>query len=465
MHNPAVEIEFERALETILMRVFHEKHPEKQAVPFSVAIAYSGGLDSTVLLHLVQRFSEKKRISLSAFHVHHGLNRQADAWRDHCQAVCVALGVHFDSRRVQVDLHSKDGIEADARSKRYAALGEMCQANRISLLLTAHHQDDQIETVLFHLMRGTGMAGLSGMDGVARVPGLIKGNPVFLGRPLLTLSRENLSRWAKENNLSWVEDDSNSDTKYTRNAIRHRLVPVMSDIFPGFQVRLARMARHVGTAQKLLNELGEEDLQVCRISEERLDLARTEGLEASRVENLLRCWLAENGIQIPSTAWFMQAKKQILDARPDAQICLPIDGKIIRKYRTILSIEKNGEKRTPPSDSFLLQWKGESSIWLKSWHGVLEFEESGTGMDADWLKENILRIDSYRGNAELKLVNRPTKKLKILCQEAGIPLWERRSLPLVFVGNDLVYVGGLGMSAKFIRKQGKCIRFKWKTFP
>lgn len=470
LQNLAVEIQFERALEAILMRVFHgQDHNHETSAntkegsgPVSVAVAYSGGLDSTVLLHLLWRYSKRNDISMFAFHVHHGLNRQADAWRDHCEEVCTALGIRFESRRVQVERHGKNGIEADARSKRYAALGDMCRKNGVILLLTAHHRDDQVETILFHLMRGTGMSGLSGMDSVICAPELLKDSAICLGRPLLSLSRENLSQWAGQNNLSHVEDDSNTDTDYTRNAIRHRMVPVMSDIFPGFQKRLTRMAEHVRLAHELLDRLGKEDLQACMISGNRLDLARTESFDIARMDNLLRCWFGENGVRIPSAAWFAQAKKQMLGARPDAQISLQTDGHVIRKYRTVLSVERNMEKRTVPSGMFHFRWDGESSVCLKSWHGVLAFEESETGFDSDWLKKHALRIGPYRGNAELKLLHRPTKKLKILCQEAGIPLWERLFLPLVFVGNELVYVGKLGPSAKFVRKGKKCIRFVWK---
>ena len=469
LQNLAVEIQFERALEAILMRVFHGQdlsaNAKEGSGSVSVAVAYSGGLDSTVLLHLLWRYSKQNDISVFAFHVHHGLNRQADAWHDHCEEVCTALGVRFESRRVQVDRHGKNGIEADARSKRYEALGDMCRKNGVVLLLTAHHQDDQVETILFHLMRGTGMSGLSGMDSLICAPELLKNSAIYLGRPLLSLSRENLSQWAGQNNLSHVEDDSNADTDYTRNAIRHRLVPVMSDIFPGFQKRLARMAEHVRSAQELLDKLGKEDLQACRISGNRLDLARTESFDIARTDNLLRCWLGENGIQIPSAAWFAQARKQILGARPDAQVSVQTGGHVIRKYRMVLSVEKNMEKRIVPSGTFHFRWNGESSVCLKSWHGVLEFEESETGFDRDWLGKSDLRIAPYQGNAELKLLRRPTKKLKILCQETGIPLWERLFLPLVFVGNELVYVGRLGPSAKFVRDGKKCIRFAWKPLP
>lgn len=467
MQNSAVDIVFERALEAILMRVFHGKdskmHENAEGREhIRVAVAYSGGLDSTVLLHLMQRYASRRPVSLFAFHVHHGLNDYADTWQKHCESVCVGLGIPFESRRVQVNRHDKDGIEADARAKRYAALGEMCRENRVSLLLTAHHQDDQIETVLFHMMRGTGMAGLSGMAAISHAPDLLKDETICLGRPLLSVSRRSLTAWAEENALPFIEDDSNADTKYTRNAIRHQLVPVISDIFPGFQGRLARMTEHIRSAQDLLTGLAEADFQVCRISENALDLASACVSDTARLDNLLRYWLARNGIRIPSTAWFLQARKQMTDTREDAQICLEVDGYVIRKYRTVLSIEKDHAERVPPDKPFFLEWSGESSIWLESWHGWLEFEESETGFDMEWLKKNRMKIDSYRGNVKLKLVNRPAKKLKILCQEAGIPLWERRFLPLVFIGGELAYAGNLGQSSQFLSDCGKCIRLRWK---
>lgn len=465
MQNSVVDIVFERALEAILMRVFHGKIGEdaEKREHIRIAVAYSGGLDSTVLLHLMHHYASHKPISLFAFHVHHGLNDSADTWQSYCESVCAKLEVPFESSRVQVNQYGKSGIEADARAKRYVALGEMCRKNGVSLLLTAHHQDDQVETILFHMMRGSGMVGLSGMTAISHAPDLLKDDIICLGRPLLQLSRASLSAWAEEKTLSFIEDDSNFDTKYIRNAIRHRLVPVISDIFPGFQDRLARMAEHIRSAQNLLNGLAEADFQVCRIKENALDLARVDMTDTARLDNLLCYWLSRNGIRIPSTAWFLQARKQMTDTRKDAQICLEIDGYVIRKYRTILFIEKDLMEWLPPENPFFLEWKGESSIWLESWNGWLEFEESETGFDVEWLKKNRLRIDAYRGNARLKLVNRPAKKLKILCQEAGIPLWKRRFLPLVFIGDELIYAGGVGQAVKFACDHGKCIRLRWKS--
>ncbi len=464
-----VENTFERALDTILMRVFYNSENaslfsgggESSAVP-AIAIAYSGGLDSTVLLHCAHRFAAEKNIRLFAFHIHHGLNRKADAWLNHCEAACMEQGIRFESRKVRVDRGSGDGIEAEARSKRYAALGEMCRKNEVTLLLTAHHEDDQVETVLMHLMRGTGIAGLAGMDSVTQAPELLGDTKTWVGRPFLSLSREELASWAKAKNLSCVEDDSNNDTKYTRNAIRHRLIPVLSDMFPGFGNRLSRMAQHARSANKVLNETGRQDLEMCRISQNALDLVKAGKLGPDRMDNLFRCWLIENGIRIPSASWYRQAKKQIVDSRADAQVDLPLKGYVLRKYRNRVFLEKNDKKRMKPLTSCFIRWNGERSTRLEPWYGTLFFEECENGLDSEWLKNSILRIDPYRGNAQLKLHKRPTKKLKILYQEAGIPLWERAFLPLIYMEDELVFAGGLGQSARHAGSGEKCVRFRWE---
>lgn len=171
-----------------------------------------------------------------------------DDWLAHCENECIRLGVSFDSQRVQIDPQSGDGIEAEAREKRYRALGEMCRKHDIPLLLTAHHEDDQVETVLLQLMRGTGVAGLSGMEASSHSPELLGDETLFLGRPLLSVSRKELASWLVEAGITHIDDDSNDDVAYTRNAIRHRLVPVLEDLFPGFQKRLFRTAQHAGSA-------------------------------------------------------------------------------------------------------------------------------------------------------------------------------------------------------------------------
>ncbi len=470
MHNPVVEKEFERALEAILARVFRMEDAS-DAVPLflpesltnaRIAVAYSGGLDSSVLLHLAHRFAVENGCALFAFHVHHGLNPFADDWLAHCEKECKRLGVSFNGRRVKIDRENGDGIEAEAREKRYFALGEMCREHDIPLLLTAHHEDDQVETVLLQLMRGAGVAGLSGMEASSRSPELLGDEKLVLGRPLLSVSRKGLASWLMEAGISHIDDDSNDDITYTRNAIRHRLVPVLEDLFPGFQKRLTRTAQHAGSAQRLLEGMARKDLETCASGENKLDLEKMRSLNQDRIDNLLRYWLAMNGVRMPSTSWLLQAKQQLMEAREDAQIDLILDGYTIRRYRQSISLGKTVESTGNQPHPLEIQWHGENTFRLHQWRGTLHFEESETGFDIDWLQRRKLKIEPYGGSARLKLAGRPTKTLKALCQEQGIPSWERQFLPLIFFEDDLVYAAGIGISASHLKKNGKCVQIRWE---
>src|SRR5690606_38645747 len=202
----------ERALKDCLARVCFSAEPP------AVAVAYSGGLDSSILLHLLHRYSQTHPLKIFAFHVHHGLNVLADSWLQHCEQVAHSYGVTFAARKVQVDARSGLGVEEAARQARYAALGDLCREHGAPLLLTAHHADDQAETVLMQLLRGAGLPGLSGMPGFSDQHALAG---VALGRPLLGVSRAMLEAEVARLGLPHVHDDSNDDVIYRRNAIRH----------------------------------------------------------------------------------------------------------------------------------------------------------------------------------------------------------------------------------------------------
>ncbi len=463
-----LENEFERALESVLVRVFSmekdigiSSRKTIWADMPQLAVAYSGGLDSTVLLTLSSRLAEKKGFPLLAFHIHHGLNRDADAWLEHCRKTCAERNIGFDSRKVFVSRQSGRGIEAEARRQRYIALNALCREHGVELLLTAHHQDDQVETVLLQLMRGTGIAGMAGMAPVAPMPESSQENR-YLGRPLLSFSRERLAQWAAAESLAHVEDDSNSDVHYTRNAVRHELVPVLERIFPGFGKRLEQTAQHMRLALDILNHTGMQDLQACITETGALDIAKASACDTGRMDNLLRCWLMANGLKIPSVAWFEQMKRQLFHARPDASVELLLDGKIIRRYRTEVMVGTRSGEESPCTDIVNLRWNGERFLDLDGWRGRLVFELGNDGIDAEWLKKQVLQVRPYCGNAMLKLPKRPTRKLKLLCQDAGIAPWQRMKMPLVYIGDTLVFAAILGQSAKYAVKGEKGIRLRWE---
>jgi tRNA(Ile)-lysidine synthase len=437
----------------------------------AIAVACSGGLDSMVLLHAASGWAREHGVSLFAFHVHHGLSRNADEWLAHCERSAAQLGAAFDARRVTVE-KGKSGVEQAARKLRYAALGEMCRSHGVGLLLTGHHLDDQAETVLLQLLRGSGPAGLSGMDTANRAAKLLGDADVMIARPLLSLNRAELEKYARLQDIDWVDDESNLDPRYTRNALRHQVMPALAQAFPGFQQRIARSAAHAQSAQRLLDQLAAQDLAAC-LSGDALSLLRLRELDTDRIHNLMRYWFGTRGISMPSTAWLEQMVAQALEARESAQLRVTHPDCEIRRHRDHLHITP----RLPdlpgmrdPDDIGVIdregqafRWNGEAQIAFPDYGGVLHFEPADEGFDADWLRAQQLVIDFRKGGERLKpAANRPTRGLKAHYQALGVPAWERERLPVVSSGYDLLFAAGIGMDCRHVRT-GPAIRLRWET--
>lgn len=440
--------------------------------PSRLAVALSGGLDSMVLLHLAEGAARAAGLPLFAFHVHHGLSPNADAWRAHCAASAAALGVPFDHRDVTVE-KGRSGVEAAARKQRYAALGEMCRAHRVDLLLTAHHLDDQAETVLLQLLRGSGPAGLSGMDAANRAPGLLGDERLVMARPLLGAARAELEALALEKGVSWVEDESNSDPRYARNALRSQVMPALAQAFPGFQRRVARSGAHAQSAQRLLDELAAQDLAACLV-DDGIDLARLRLLSADRINNMMRHWFSVRRLGMPSTAWMEQMVAQLLSAREDAQPLVSHPEVDARRHRDRLYlVPKQPELaglRDPDDEGVIVKhaqafsWRGETSIAFPDYGGVLHFDIAERGLDPAWLRGRELAIDFRKGGERLKLApNRPTRGLKQLFQAADVPVWERSRLPIVSSGFDLLFAAGLGMDCRHVLDGEGRIALRWQA--
>jgi tRNA(Ile)-lysidine synthase len=443
--------------------------------PTSMAVALSGGLDSMALLRLAHDWAGQQGIALHAFHVDHGLSPHADAWLAHCASACAALGIAFDVRRVTVE-KGKSGIEAAARKLRYAALGEMCRAHGATLLLTAHHLDDQAETVLLQLLRGAGPAGLSGMDTANRAPGLLGDPDLVMARPLLAVSRAELEAFARQENIAWVEDESNLDARYARNALRHTVMPALAEAFPGFQQRIARSAAHAASSQRLLDELAAQDLAAC-LHGEAVDLARLQSFSRERVDNLLRHLFAQRGLAMPSTAWLGEMVAQLFSARDDAQLKVTHPACHIRRHRGKLHITPRlpelAGMRDPDDIGVLdkpgqgFRWKGEGSIAFPAYGGVLHFEPADTGFDPAWLRAQALTIDFRKGGERLKPApNRPTRSLKQHYQALGVPSWERERAPVVATDRALLFAAGIGMDCRYQGEgRGERIALRWEPNP
>jgi tRNA(Ile)-lysidine synthase len=470
---------FAHALEAVFQRVSQpdfqlDSQPDPEPLA-GMAIALSGGLDSSALLHLAHDYAQRKGIALHAFHIHHGISGNADDWLAHCERACADLGVAFEARRVTLHNAAASGTEEAARKSRYAALGALCREHGVKLLLTAHHLDDQAETVLLQLLRGSGTAGLSGMDAANAAPELLANPELVMARPLLAASRKQMADYVAAHGITHIDDESNRDPRFARNALRHQVMPALAAAFPGFQQRFARSAQHAQSAQRLLIELATQDLADC-LDGECLDVNKLRLLSADRSYNLLRYWFGTRGLRMPSTAWLAEMLAQLLEARADAQLLVTHPDCHVRRHRERLyltpkladlaGLRDDGDDGRP-GQGFL--WRGEAQIAFPAYGGVLYFDavadEAEQGIAAAWLREQALTIDFRKGGERLKpAANRPTRSLKYQYQASGVPAWERERLPIVWAGKQLLFAAGVGLDCHCLSGDAAGrIRLRWVT--
>lgn len=431
----------------------------------ALAVAYSGGLDSAALLHLANTYASANGIALFAFHIHHGLSPNADSWLTHCESECTRMGIKFDARRITLEGVDKDGTEQAARVGRYAALGELCRVHHVPVLLTAHHLDDQAETILLQMLRGSGMAGLSGMDRANTAPDLLGDPDLMIGRPLLEVPRTALEQFVARCDIRHVVDESNADVRYARNALRHNVMPVLGEFFPGFQRRIVRTARHAQSAHRLLNDLARQDFAVC-CEGECIRIDSLVQFNTDRIDNILRYWFALRGVRMPSTAWLSEMREQLLGAREDAQLRVThADCEIRRHHGRIFMTPRRADSAAILPVAF--RWQGERQIDLPDYAGTLYFDMVEQGIDPAWLREQNLVMRYRHGGEKLKPAqNRPTKSLKHHYQALNIPAWERQRLPLITVGNGLLFAAGIGLNwREFPLGEGQGISLRWEHFP
>lgn len=391
-------------------------------------IAFSGGLDSTVLLHLLAHLAKTRSLpTLSAIHVHHGLQTVADAWPDHCRAVCEALDVPLQIVRVQVQPGAS--LERAARDARYAAFDVVTLANEV--LLTAQHRDDQAETLLFRLLRGAGVRGLSGMP---RQRPLGKGH---LLRPMLDVTRAELEAYATEHQLIWIEDPSNQDRQFSRNYLRHQVFPVLTSRWPQAMATMARSAAHLSEAQGLLDELAQIDLsQACTVSEfdwlglPSLELTSLKNLSAARQRNALSHWL-ESLTRLPdSDHW--SGWEDLRDASGDARPIWRLEeGELHRAGGRIWWLSGSWLRGSPP----VAAWPEPALPLALPGNGVLTL----TGQ----IPDGPLQIRYREGGEVMELPGRGHRDLKRLLNERGVPPFVRGRLPLLFKGGQLLAVASL----------------------
>ncbi|WP_338844593.1 tRNA lysidine(34) synthetase TilS [Massilia sp. W12] len=437
--------------------------------PARLALGYSGGLDSCVLLALLSRWAESQaEIRLFAFHIHHGLSPHADAWLAHCEQSAQALGIGFATRRVCLSAPAlqAQGVEQAARQARYAALAQLCQEHEVAHLLLAHHQDDQAETFVLQALRGAGLAGLAGMaaqqrdsaDGLSRL------------RPLLPFSRSQLQAWAKAQGLRHIEDESNQDPAYARNALRLHFLPQLAQEFPAASACFARSAANLQQSLELLQEYTARDWAQLSASApahtRRLALADLFAMSPARRENLLRYWLGAHGQRMPSSAQSREIWRQSASQDPDAAVCITLESAQLRRYREHLYLTARLDLRAAAPPRLDFRWQGELRLDFPAWHGSLHFAPTHeAGFAQEWLRSQTLSLQTRMAQTgyQLKLWGRPRRSLRQHWQSAAVPPWERPWLPLLQSEAGLLYVGGIGMEAAHMGQGGARWLLRWQA--
>ena len=414
-----------------------------------VCVGLSGGLDSVVLLHLFAEHAEQSGRKVSALHVHHGLSPNADTWVKFCERLCANQGVALTVERVRVDSNATGGVEAAARMARYAAYA----ARPEPYIALAHHLDDQAETVLFQLLRGTGLKGIAAMP---EMRPLIGGKLVF--RPLLQQPRAALRAFAGSRGLRWIEDESNAQTLYDRNFLRLEVGPMLTERFPGWQDSLARFARHAGAAGELLDALALVDGAPARPG---LPLRLPAELSVDRRANALRAWLARNAVAMPSEARLAEMVRQLWEARDDARVRIEHAGVALVRHKGEALIERGLApaalaSATTPAQPWQVSWNQESDLELGPDRGVVHFDNAtGEGIRAA-LAAGPWCFRARSGGETIRLgADRPTRTLKNLLQERELPMWQRDNLPLLFHGDRLVWVPGVGIASDYACGEGE----------
>ncbi|NDV13079.1 tRNA lysidine(34) synthetase TilS [Crenobacter sp. HX-7-9] len=395
----------------------------------------SGGVDSMVLLHLLVAARETRGFALSAVHVHHGLSPHADAWAVHCERVCAAWQVPLRVRRVAVRIEGGQSLEAVARRERYRVYRE----STADAVVLAHHQDDLSETVLLQLLRGGGVRALAAM------PAWRQDGALALWRPLLARTRDELVAYAHMHGIEWVDDESNLDTRWRRNLLRHRVMPGLAEALPHYRAHLARSAQLAADAAAVLDEVAAADLAAC-LDGEALSVVNLLALSAPRQRELLRHWCASLGFGLPTPA-ALEAFRGALEAGHTGAVALELAGAALVHYRGRIHLLR---ERVLPACQELPPLACHQLLRCEA--GSLSIEPASPGLPLDWLSGGLsLRA---RTGGERLVQRAGTRAVKQLLQEAGMLPRLRGRWPLLYRGGELVAVPGVALSQAYQVEEG-----------
>jgi tRNA(Ile)-lysidine synthase len=412
-----------------------------------LCVGYSGGLDSTVLLHALAALPEVRARGLRAIHVHHGLHADADRWTAHCVDTCAALGVPLALDRVRVPADADEGPEAAARRARRAAYSHHLGDGEV--LVLAHHQDDQAETFLLRALRGSGPDGLAAMRRWSAL------GDHRIWRPLLATPRSHLHAHAQAHGLRWLDDPSNADTAFDRNFLRNRVVPLLRERWPAVEAAFAQAARYCDDATVLLHDEDQRHLaEACTADSATLSRTVLRGLTAARRARVLRLWITRLGLPPLPAEGIARIEHEVLPARADARAMYAWEGTVVRSWRDLLHA---GPRIPPPPADWHATWTGDSPLAIPG-SGSLHLE-GATHF------QHPLIVGPRDGGERITLPGRShSHALKHVLQDLGVPPWEREHLPVLrSIEGDVLAAGDLVYSAAFdtwLRQHGA--RLHWQ---
>ena len=433
----------------------------------SFVVAFSGGMDSTALLHLMVQLRQQGHIhDLQAVHVHHGLSAFADEWLAHCQHLCQQWDVPLSVSRVNLTNKGK-GIEQAAREGRYQVFSDTLGDH--SVLLQGHHRDDQTETILQRLFRGTGVEGIQGIPEY-RVLG---DGAIF--RPLLPTPRQQIEAYIQQNDLTHIEDDSNADEQYSRNYLRQTIIPLIEDRWPGAPGRIVAFANEAGAVHRQVADITAENLKQCLeyhpewlLGEQPLlNWHRVQQLNANQQSSVVRSWLQHQGVRMTSRFQLQQIFNELMDARIDGEPQLNIgEGISIRRFRQVLGV-LDERQLLSDFDPFVWHWQENNSIALGARSLMIKPSASANKRVNVRLPDSSLTICRrchVSGHEKIAIAGRSGRKsLKRWLQEYHVPPWLREFVPLIYDNGQMVAAAGLWVCEGYQPEGSTPLALSWSS--
>ena len=415
-----------------------------------ILLGFSGGLDSCVLLNLLANMQSQLQFKLKAIHIHHGLSSSADDWLNFCKEKCKFLDVEFYDVKVKINEKGSLGIEGEARELRYK---EIIKKQKKGIVALGHHQNDQAETLMLQLLRGSGLKGLAGM-------------PEFdekrkFWRPMLNIKKELLEKYASENNIEYIEDESNEDVNFDRNFIRKKVLPLIESRYPASIETISRSATNISEGHQINELLALDDSKnIMSDDGSYLLISDLNKLSNLRAINLIRWWLSFNNLLMPSKKNIEEVFRQVKHIKKDTSLNLKIsDDQSIRAFGNKLFIVSMMNKFS----SYYFKWAGQEEIELPNKSKLYFVKTKRGGLSLTKFGEKSLYIKNRSGGEKLKpFPDQPSRSLKHLFQKADIPHWERDQVPLIFANEQLVAVPNLGVQFEYQSKVGEVgYQIKW----